>query len=242
MRRQGSPLGAAIDLVALEYDVADADELAAPGVFLRSAAGSGHVDAGVLTGAIALAVGWSEKTTERNGVARVLAALPPGAAIRWAGGFPDRSRRAVRLLVRGLGDRGAAFLSRIGRSGDASVVERVVSAFRACGVDNHVLALDIAEGRVSPGLGVELSRPGHAGGGWTEALDLMVQERWCLPPKAAALTRATGSERLYSRRGVSELHCGIHHVKIALPASGSGAGDRALAAKAYVACVLRPLP
>lgn len=242
LRRQGSPLGAAIDLVALEYDVADADEPAAPGVFLRSAAGSGHVDAGVLTGAIALAVGWSEKTTERNGTARVLAALPPGAAIRWAGGFPDRSRRAVRLLVRGLGDGSAAFLSRIGWSGDASVVERVVAAFRACGVDNHVLALDIAEGRVSPGLGVELSRPGHVGGGWKEALDMMAQERWCPRPKAAALTRATSSERLYSRGGVSELHCGIHHVKIAFATSGSGARDRALAAKAYVACVLRPLP
>lgn len=240
MRRQGSPIGAAIDLVALEYDMADADELAAPGVFLRSAAESGHVDAGVLTGAIALAAGWSEKTTERNGVARVLAALPPGAAIRWAGGFPDRSGRAVRLLVRGLGDGSAAFLSRIGRSGDASVVDRVVSAFRACGVDNHVLALDMADGHVSPRIALELSRPGHAGG-WGEALDMMARERWCLPWKAAALGRVTGSERIYSRAGVSELHCGIHHVKVALPLPGSGVGDRVEAAKGYFACVLRPL-
>ena len=241
MRRQGSRFAAAVDLVALEYDMASADELAAPGVFLRSAAESGHADAGVLTGAIALAAGWSEKLSERNGVARVLAALPPGAAIRWAGGFPDRNRRAVRLLVRGLGDGSAAFLSRIGWSDDASVVERVASAFRACGVDNHVLAVDIAEGRVSPGLGLELSRPGRAGGGWKEALDMMAHERWCLPPKAAALGRATGSERLYSRGGLSELHCGIHHVKIALPSPGRGVGDSALAAKGYIACVLRPL-
>lgn len=241
MRRQGSLFATVFDLVALEYDSTGADERAVPGFFLRSVAESGHCDAGILTGAIALAAGWSEKPTERNGVARILAALPPGAAIRWAGGFPDRNRRAVRLLVRGLADDSAAFLSRIGWSGDASVVESVVSAFRACGVDNHVLALDIAEGRVSPGLGLELSRPGRSGG-WGKALDMMTHECWCLPRKAVELGRATRSERIYSRAGISELHCGIHHVKIALPGSGSGVGDRAFAAKGYIACVLRPLP
>ena len=70
---------------------------------------------------------------------------------------------------------------------------------------------------------------------------MMAHERWCLPLKAAALGRATGSERLYSRGGLSELHCGIHHVKIAFPIPGRGVGDRALAAKGYIACVLRPL-
>ena len=244
MRRQGSPLAAAVDLVALEYDLGGADDLAAPGVFLRGVSESGHADAGLLIGAIALAAGWSEELTERNGVARILAALPPGAAIRWAGGFPGRNPRAVRLLVRGLGEGGAAFLSRIGWSGDASVVERVISAFRACGVDNHVLALDIAEGRVSPGLGLELSRPERTGRGWGEALDMMAQEGWCLPWKAAALDRVTRSELIYSRGGVSELHCGIHHVKIALPAGVSSdrvAGDAAAAAKGYIACVLSPV-
>ena len=242
MRRQGSPLAAAVDLVALEYDMAGVENDSAPGVFIRSVAESGHEDAGVLTGAIALAAGWSETLTERSGVARILTALPRGAAIRWAGGFPDRSRRAVRLLIRGLGEGSAGFLSRIGWGGDASAVDRVISVFRSCGVDNHVLALDIAEGRVSPGIGLELSRPEPAGGDWNKALDMMVHERWCQPQRAAALGRVTLSERIFSRDGVSELHCGIHHLKIALPISGSGAADRALAAKAYIACVLRRLP
>lgn len=242
VRRQGSPLAAAVGLVALEYDMAGAENVSAPGVFLRSVAESGHEDAGALTEAISLAAGWSESSAERNGVARCLAALPRGAAIRWAGGFPDRDRRAVRLLIRGLGDGSSGFLSRIGWGGDASAVDGVISAFRSCGVDNHVLALDIADGRVSPGIGLELSRPGPAGGDWKKALDMMVDERWCLPQRAAALGRATRSERIFSRAGVSELHCGIHHVKITLPISGSGAADRALAAKAYIACFLGPLP
>ena len=242
MRRQGSPLAAAVDLVALEYDMAGVENVSAPGVFLRSVAEKGHEDAGVLTGAISLAAGWSVSLTERNGVARCLAALPRGAAIRWAGGFPDRNRRAVRLLIRGLGEGSAGFLSRVGWVGDGSAVDRVISAFRSCGVDNHVLALDIADGRVSPGIGLELSRSKPAGGDWKKTLDMMVDERWCLPQRAAALARATRSERIFSRAGVSELHCGIHHVKIALPISGSGAADRALAAKAYIACFLDPLP
>ena len=153
MRRQGSPMGAAIDLVALEYDMTDADELTVPGVFLRSAAESGHADAGVLTGAIALAAGWSEKMTERNGVTRILAALPPERR-RFVGRAGFRLETGGRCGFWFGVSETAAQRSCPGSawSGDASVVEWVVSAFRACGVDNHVLAQSILpKGACRPG-------------------------------------------------------------------------------------------
>ena len=244
LRQPDSPFAAAVDHAALEYDVVGVEDSPAPGVFLRSAAAGGHTDPGLLSAAIALAAGWNEEPSERNGVARVLAALPSGAAIRWAGAFPARETRAVRLLIRALGGGSAALLERIGWTGDATAIDTIVSEFRACGVDNHVLALDVVEGHVSPRLGLELSRPGQAGGGWREALDMMVHKLRCLPEKAAALGLATRSERIYSRSGAFDLHCGIHHVKLAFPPGGQDGlafGDGTAVAKGYIACALQPL-
>ena len=235
MEQAGSPFAPVVDLVALEYDVTDVEHAPAPGVFLRSAAESGYADPCALTGAIALAAGWNEDPCEANAVTRVLAAVPPGAAVRWAGAFPGR-RRAVRLLIRALGDGVAAFLTRVGWRGDVAAVEEIVTQFRACGVDNHVLALDVADGHVAPRVGLELSRTGSSFGGWQQAQEMMVREGWCLPEKAAALGGATRSEWLFSAAGISELHCGIHHIKVAVLQ-----GSDAAVAKGYVACVLRPL-
>ncbi|MDE0229602.1 MAG: hypothetical protein OXJ62_12195 [Spirochaetaceae bacterium] len=236
-------MAAVVDLVALEYDVVGVEDAPVPGVFLRSAVTSGYADARLLTAAIALGAGWNEEPCEQDAVARVLAALPPGAAVRWAGAFPDRKERAVRLLIRALGDRAAAFLARIGWTGDTAAVGRIPARMRAVGVDNCVLALDVAAGRVAPRLGLELSRRGRTGASWRQALALMARKRWCLPERANALGLATRSERFFSPSGVSELHCGLHHVKLAVAGDGRGgtSGGGAAGAKGYVACVLRPL-
>ena len=186
--------------------------------------------------ALALAAGWNEEPRQRDAVARVLAALPPGAAVRWAGVFPDRKERAVRLLIRALGDRAAAFAARIGCAGVTPAIDGILAPMRACGVDHHVLALDVAAGRIGPRLGLELSRPGRSAGSWRQALATMTRHRWCLPEKAEALARVMRSERIFSPSGVSELHCGLHHVKLAVTGDARGGG-----AKGYVACVLRPL-
>ncbi len=244
LRQPRSPFAPVVDLVALEYDVAGVEGTQAPGVFLRSTAASGYADARLLTAAIALAAGWDEEPCERDAVARVLAALPAGAAVRWAGAFPDREKRAVRLLIRALGDRAAAFLARIGWTGDAPAIDRILAPFHAVGVDNWVLALDVAAGRIAPRLGLELSRPGRAAGRWRQALAMMTRNRWCLPGKAEALGRTTRSERFFSPAGVSELHCGLHHVKLAVAGGERGvgtSGDGVAGAKGYVACVLRRL-
>ncbi len=230
-QQSDSPFAAAIDLMALEYDIAGITGVPAPGFFLYSA--DGHVDPGLLTAAVARAAGWDEEPSERSGAARILAALPAGAALHWAGAFPDREKRAVRLLVRGLGGGSAAFLSRIGWTGDIAAVDRTLSAYRACGLDNHVLALDIADGRVSPGLGLELSRPGRIGG-WKPALDTIARQHGGLAEKTAAFGRAARSERIYARTGLSEFHCGIHHIKLSL----SACGGRVTGVKGYIACGL----
>lgn len=242
-RRPASPVAESVDFVALEYDVAGVVDSPAPGFFLRSAAGGGFDDPGLLSRAIALAAGWDEERSEKRGIARVLSALPPGAALSWAGAFPGRKPRAVRLLVRALDGR-RAFLRRIGWKGDASVVDEIASEFDAVGVSNLVLALDIAEGSVAPELGIELSQPGRHDANWNEALALMVRRKWCRPGKAAAFGAANRGERIYTRSGIFELLCRIHHVKLVV---GEGEddelvlGDRVAAAKGYVVCALCPL-
>ena len=244
LRQPRSPLSPVVDLVALEYDVTGVVGTPAPGIFLRSTVESGYADARLLTAAIALGAGWNEEPCERYAVARVLAALPPGAAVRWAGAFPDRKERAVRLLIRALGDRAAAFLARIGWTGDRAAVGRIPARMRAVGVDNCVLALDVAAGRIVPRLGLELSRRGRTGASWRQALAMMTRNRWCLPEKAEALGLATRCERFFAPSGVSELHCGLHHVKLAVAGDergGGTSGNGAVGAKGYVACVLRPL-
>lgn len=241
-QRPGSPVAAAVDFVALEYDIVGATDSAAPGFFLRSAAESGYDDPGLLSRALALAAGWDESPFEKRGIARVLSALPPGAALRWAGAFPGRGRRAVRLVARAV-DGPGEFLQRIGWRGDASVVGEIASEFGAAGVHNLMLALDIADGSVAPGVGVELSQPGRHNACWNEALALMVRRRWCLPGRAAAFGAANRSERIYSRAGVAELICRMHHVKLTVgrrDRDGRVRGGRVGAAKGYVVCVLRP--
>ena len=240
-QRPGSALGAAVGQVALEYDIVGMKNFPAPGVFFCSAAESGYADPGLLAAAGSLAAGWNEDASEHRGIERILDALPRGAAVRWAGVFPDRRKRAMRLLVRALDDAGPAFLDRIGWTGETDAVEGVVSAFHARSVENSVLALDVVEGRVSSGLGLELSRQGR-GRGWREALDMMTRHGWCLPAKATALGRINRSERIYSPGGAWDLHCGLHHVKLAVSAGGPLFKDYAARAKAYITCVLRSVP
>ena len=237
-KQADSSLAGAVDLAALEYDIVGKEDCPAPGVFLRSAAENGYADSGVLADAVALAAGWSEDPSERSGIARVFGALPAGASIRWAGAFPDRAR-AVRLLVRASGGDFGAFLADIGWKGDTAAIEMVLSESRPSGADSHVFALDIAEGRVLPGLGLELSQPEQANDGLRKTLDMMARKGWCLPAKAAALGGLAGAraERIFSRSGVFDLVYGINHVKIALPAAQHGPS----APKGYVVCSLSPL-
>ncbi len=239
--RPGTLLADAVGSAALEYDIAGMDGSAAPGIFLCSASEQGYTDSASLTVAINAISGGEEGLPNHAGVARIMSVLPSGAAIRWAGTFPDRQPRAVRLLVRALGDGIAAFMDRAGFPGRTAMIDEVVSDFRARGVDNHVLALDVAEERVLPRFGLELSRQGRSSG-WDAPLEMMVRRGWCRPEKAAALHRLPRSERIFAPSGVSEVLCGLHHVKLGFHADegSSLAGHPVTAAKGYVACALRP--
>ena len=136
LQQPGSRLGAAVDLVALEYDVAGMNDFPAPGVFFRSIAKTGFTDPGLLAFAAALAAGWSDDMFEPRRIERIFNALPRGAAVRWSGVFPDRKERAVRLLIRALKNSCASFLSRMAWRGnpatDNPVDSRRIPARRSC--------------------------------------------------------------------------------------------------------------
>ncbi len=238
--KRASPFATKINSVILEYDIAEVEGFPAPGVFLCSADEAGYADSATPISALAAATGWEGLTTELKGIDKVLGSLPPGAAVRWVGAFPDRIQRALRIAVRGLGNRSSAFLSRVGWPGNAALIDGIVSAFHDCGINNHVLALNQVNGNITPGIGLELSRIGSPKGDWKSVLDMMAGRNWCLRDKASALSQVTGSERIFTRSDVWELHCGIHHVKLAV----SGCDDRAPVrwiAKGYIGCVLRPM-
>lgn len=232
--RQDSTLGE-VETVALEYDVASAveDQVPAPGVFLCRR--RGRADPGVVVAALDRAVDRKRDAVERRVVEDVHEALPAGAAIRWAGAFPGRIPRATRLMVRGLNTGTMDFLAAIGWTGDRSATACILADFGRQ-ADSCVVCLDVAGGVVGPRLGLEVSRGGRVDSlGWRRILNAMTGRRWCLPEKAAALARCQGTETIFGEAGLFECHRGINHVKIVLN------GD-AVAAKGYLACVLRRVP
>ena len=233
--RQDSTLAKSVETVALEYDVASAaaDHVPAPGVFLCRRRGCADPD--VVVAALDRAVDRKRDAVERRIVEDIHDALPAGAAVRWAGAFPGRTPRATRLMVRGLNGGTMDFLAAIGWTGDRAATARILADF-GLPADSCVVCLDVAAGVVGPRLGLEVSRGGRVDRlGWERILNAMSGRRWCLPEKAAALAGCQGAETIFGAAGLFECHRGINHVKIVVN------GD-AVAAKGYLACVLRRVP
>ena len=249
-----SPLHDRIAGTMLEYDLVEppAGRRPAPGVFLKLRT-AGEPEPGgrprsVPLAVLADAVGWRGDGEVRQPVARVLAALPPGARVAHVGALPSRGTpRAVRLVIQGIG-RGAlgGLLERLGRQGSAGPATEVLAALGDM-LPRFRLAVDVAAAGPLPRLGLELYHPGtwdHERDGWLltgrsdwrPAVERLAERGWCLAAKAQGLLEWCALDKLYDRRGVFLFYKGLNHVKLTI-ADAEGAGGARIAAKAYAGMV-----
>lgn len=241
-----SELSQLVELTGLEYDIADVPdgERPAPGVFLKlrqtlRADTPPAPRERVLT-ALANAVGWPTGAPDLGlAVARVLAALPPAAAVFFIGALPGRPERAVRLIVGGIAHRQAeATLKRV-HCPHASAAASLLAALRPA-LPAFRIALDVAAGGVSPKIGLELFATARQDRfdswlsttpkDWRPVVAELVERGWCLPDKAAGLRAWCALQRLYDNEGMAFLQTGINHVKLTL---GGEADTARPSVKAY---------
>ena len=240
LKQPDSSLSQWADLVILEYDLAEvpAGEHPEPGVFLRLRRSAGP-DWGCVTDTLATAVGWPPDPQEHRQVERVFAALPEGAGFMHVGAMPDRTRRAIRLVVAGLKpEEVLGFLTRLCYPGPLQPVEAVLSGlgdvFSSC-----ILSFDVTQRELLPRLGLEFY---VARGDWVETrrsdwLPLIARLEeldWCSSAKAHGLRSWPGSEKVYGDEGFFLAYQGINHVKITVE-------EAVTQAKAYCGLSYAPL-
>ena len=221
LKQPDSSLSQWADLVILEYDLAEvpAGEHPEPGVFLRLRSPAGPGLRRSLADTIATAVGWPLDPQERRQVERVFAALPEGARFMHAGAMPDRARRAIRLIVRGLKPAGVpGFLTRLGYPGPIQPVAAVLADLGDV-YASFVLSIDVTQRGVLPRLGLELyvaredwtaARRSY----WLPLIARLEELAWCSPAKAHGLRSWPGSEKIYGEERLFAALKGINHVKI----------------------------
>ena len=221
LKQPDSSLSQWADLMILEYDLAEvpAGERPEPGVFLRLRSPAGPDLPSGLTDTLATAVGWPPDPREHRQVERVFAALPPGAGFMHVGAMPDRTRRAIRLVVAGLKQEGVpGFLTRLGYPGPLQPIEAVFADLGAV-FSSCILSFDVTQRGVLPRLGIELY---VARGDWVETqrsdwlplLARLEELGWCSPAKAHGLRAWPGSEKVYGAEGFFLAYQGINHVKV----------------------------
>ena len=234
----------------LECDIAEVprDRHPAPGVFLRlrrvPQTDRGRVP-GLVSEAIAEAVGWRSDERERRMLERAFAALPPGGEVGYVGALPDRSLRAIRVIAQGIGEPNlSAFLERLGWPGPADRVAEVLSELRD--VSPHFrVAFDVTARGLLPRLGLEMGALKPTGQqvqdrewlhtehrDWVPLVTRVAEKGWCLPAKAHGLLAYPGQQMLWDTMEMSLAYKGINHIKISID-------DGGVSAKGYVGMLFK---
>ena len=239
------------DGMTLEYDVAEVEGGAAPGVFLRmrrtrtlERKDPYHCHPRTAAAGIAAAVGWAPDEGERRAVERAFEALPAGSEVAHIGALPNRAPRAIRILVQRI-ERAEVpgFLERVRWSGNADGVVSALSDFRDI-CRRFRLSMDVSAHGTAPRLGVELfvrekwDQEGDWVGtnikDWRPVVERLQARGWCLPEKARGLLAWPGVRQLYGVKGVHFLYLGINHVKLLIEQGG-------VRAKAYTGLHCAPV-
>ena len=185
---------------------------------------------GVMTAAMAAAVGRGESPRERVAVEALFAALPEGAGCSHVGAFPLREPRALRVVFSMAMRESAGFLDRVGWCGDRDRLVRLSDNLDPL-LPRIGLACDVDASGLRPRVGFELYR----GLGWTDTpttrwqvlLDYLGERGLVTPEKARAVRLWRNRETLFGEQGVATLISGVNHLKLVLDGA-------AVQAKAYV--------
>ena len=231
--RPGSFLSRWFSGAILEYDVveAPANRPAPMGVFLEAHWRNDNAhplvqstrrreklgNPGVMTAAMAAAVGQEESPDLRMAVETLFAALPEGAGCSHVGAFPMRDSSALRIVFSMAMRESAQFLERVGWRGSLDSLARLSRDLDPL-LPRIGLACDLNAAGLSPRVGLELYR----GRGWTETppaswlvlLDYLGERGLVTPEKAQALRTWPNREMLFGSRGAMRLLSGVNHLKL----------------------------
>ena len=237
--REGSFLSRVIGGAIVEYDLSTDPNPRSPGIILvcrkfLNNRNRGYTNPGILTAALAAATAQPECDDQRRAVETLVDALPAGVRISYAGAFPGRGSRAIRLLITGVKAADLpGMIKRINWPGSADAVSAAVSGF--CDLTPYVTAsLDVGPGGVSPRLGLEMfqipnliQRLDSNPEVWHRFIDRLVERDLCLPEKAVGLRDAANIEIVSDPASGLRTWKGINNFKIVLH------GDH-VEAKAYI--------
>ncbi len=234
MERTGSALGQLAPEIILEYDLIAAPERA-PGIFLANLhLPPDRAGVDVLVPELARAAGWPPEERESALVSRIVAALPPAGLLAHLGAMPGRRPRAMRVAARVPWADAPAFLERIGWSG--ALPPRLDARQAPPALTGELspecnLMVDVTDGRISPGLGIELfahrALTDESSAAWVGLVDFFVAEGWCLPGKARRLKAPLLPQLTLTGAGMRVLRVILHHFKTNIDPRGG------VAAKAY---------
>lgn len=186
---------------------------------------------GVMTAAMAAAVGREESPALRMAMEALFAALPEDAGCSHVGAFPMREPAAMRVVFSMAMRQCAGFLSDVGWRGNLDSLSRLSDDLDPL-LPRVGLACDLNASGLRLGIGLELYR----GLGWGETpaarwpvlLDYLAKRGLATPQKARAFKRWRNRETLFGEAGEAmTLWWGINHIKLMLDGP-------ALRAKAYV--------
>ena len=248
-KRANSRLAELFDTVGLECDIAEVPS--PPGVFLKLRPGT-QVERdripGIVSDAIASAVGWSGDEGERRALERAFEALPSGGEVGYVGALPSRETRAIRVIARGIWEPDLpAFLQRLAYPGPVDRVAEVLADLRD--VSPHFrVAFDVTARGIAPRLGLEMGvlqpedqqvKPHEwlstKRRDWLPLVTRVAEKGWCLPEKAHGLLAYPGQQTLWGKTRMFHSYKGINHIKISID-------DGAVSAKGYVGMFFRQLP
>lgn len=243
-QRGDSEVSAHVGPVSLEFDVTrDDPPCAVPGVFVSPPEFNGIPATGYtcrerLVAALA-AAGCPPHIRNSEAVEKVMAKLPPGGGVTHGGFFPAREPPTLRLNVAlAPGGDPAAFLDDAGWPGAPAPALRLLADFRDLTPDFR-LCFDVQGGRLTPRLGLEMSRftkpEGlvHDEAMWRDFIGRLVDGGWCLPEKAAGLRAWPGRSMFWGRAGPLFAYRLFHHFKFDLT-------DGKTTARAYLFISLQP--
>ena len=227
LQRVGSELAARVPLIILEYDIVETARNAspAPGVFftdIRAARTYPELD--LLADGLDQAVGRTKDAAERNALRQIVDTFSSDSRLVHLGAMPDRSPRALRVVVKMKWGDIRGFLERIRWSGSIPAVIGMTEQLQRLCVGCSI-SCDVISGRLSSRLGIELFMHGQwptlDPTCWHPVLHWLESRGLCLPSRARSLESPIHPRTIVDERGIRVMRTGVNHLKLSFGPGGN---------------------